>query len=291
MIRDLLASERPTLSYEVYPPRTADSEQTLWSTLESLASTRPDFVSITYGASGSTRTASQNVVHRVGHTLGVPALAHLTCVDQSVAEITTVIECFLEDGVRDFLALRGDPPKGVADWTPHPEGLLYASQLVTLIREVGHANGIDNLSIGVTAFPAAPGASMDTGLEVLRLKQEAGADFAVTQLFYEAAQYTHLLERAKDAGIGLPVLPGIIPLTTAKRARRMEQLTGVPSPADVLAALDAAADDDEAREIGVAAAAGLSEQLLDAGAPGLHVYTFNTHTAAEMLVGRLPVGA
>src|SRR5690554_5229231 len=153
-IRELLATRTPTLSYELFPPRTPAAEETLAQTMDMLAATKPDFMSITYGASGSTRSTSREVVHRLAVAHTIPPLAHLTCVDQSRAELIAVIESYLADGVRDFLALRGDPPKGESDWRPHPDGLLYAYQLVALLREVAHAHGVDNLSIGVTAFPA-----------------------------------------------------------------------------------------------------------------------------------------
>ena len=153
-IRELLATQTPTLSYELFPPRTLAAESTLVQTMELLAATKPDFMSITYGASGTTRSSSREVVHRLALAHTIPPLAHLTCVDQSRAELIAVIEEYLADGVLDFLALRGDPPKGQTDWRPHPDGLLYAYQLVGLLREVAHAHGLDNLSVGVTAFPA-----------------------------------------------------------------------------------------------------------------------------------------
>lgn len=153
-IRDLLTAPAPTLSYELFPPRTPAAEDALWDTIARLAATRPDFASITYGASGSTRGTSRSVVERLAKSHTIAPLAHLTCVDQSRAQVVEVIEEFLAEGVRDFLALRGDPPAGYTDWQPHPDGLLYASELVALIRDVAHAHGIGNLSVGVTAFPA-----------------------------------------------------------------------------------------------------------------------------------------
>ena len=287
-IRDLLTRPTPTLSYELFPPRTPAAEDALWETVARLADTRPDFASITYGASGSTRTSSRDVVRRLAETHTIPPLAHLTCVDASKAEIVAVIEEFLAEGVRDFLALRGDPPKGEADWRPHPDGLLYASELVSLIRDVADAHALshEELSIGVTAFPAAHANEQwrEQGLTVLAAKQEAGADFAVTQVFYRVEQYLALVEDAKAAGISIPILPGIIPLVDSGRATRLEQLTGVPAPQELVTALAAAEDEDSARAAGVGHAAILARELLDAGAPGIHVYTFNRHQAALELV-------
>jgi methylenetetrahydrofolate reductase (NADPH) len=288
-IRELLASKRPTLSYELFPPRTPASEATLAETMELLAATQPDFMSITYGASGSTRTTSREVVHRLAVAHTIPPLAHLTCVDQSRHELVEIIETYLADGVRDFLALRGDPPTGQTDWRPHPEGLLYAHELVGLLREVAHGNGVHNLSVGVTAFPAQHAQEQwrELGLEVLRAKQDAGADFAITQVFYDVEHYRSLVTDADAIGIGLPVIPEIMPLVSATRSLRAQQLTGVPTPAELHAGLEAAETDEAARAIGVEHAARLSAQLVDAGAPGIHIITFNRHEAALELVTRL----
>jgi methylenetetrahydrofolate reductase (NADPH) len=291
-IRDLLNASAPTLSYELFPPRSDASAEALWKTIALLAETNPDFASITYGASGATRHSSRGVVQRLAIEHTIPPLAHLTCVDQSRAEVTGVIEEFMAEGVRDFLALRGDPPDGEPNWRQHPDGLMYAYQLVELIREVARTHGNDNVSVGVTAFPAAHASEQwrQQGLDVLKAKQDAGADFAVTQVFYDAEQWRALDRDAKAEGIGLPILPGIIPLLNAARANRLAQLTGVAAPAALVTALDTAADASVARVVGVTAAADLANELLESGAPGVHVYTFNKHEAALALVERLALG-
>lgn len=288
-IRDLLAQRRPTLSFELFPPRTPAAQATLEDTLRLLAATGPDFMSITYGASGTTRGTSREVVQHLAELCSVPPLAHLTCVDQSRAELTEVIEAYLEQGVRDFLALRGDPPRGQADWRPHPEGLLYAHELVTLLREVAHAHGVDDLSVGVTAFPAQHAIERyrELGLEVLRSKQAAGADFAITQVFYQVDHYTALVEDAAAVGVDMPIIPEVMPLVSARRATRAQELTGVETPADLRMALEAAEDDATARAAGVAHAAALSRGLVEAGAPGIHIITFNQSAAALELVEAL----
>lgn len=287
-IRDLFGVGLPTLSYELFPPRSPAAEQQLSATMSLLAATGPDFMSITYGASGSTRGTSRGVVHNLAVAHTIPPLAHLTCVDQSRADLVTVIEEYLADGVRDFLALRGDPPKGQVNWRPHPEGLLYASQLVELLREVAAAHGVD-ICIGVTAFPAQHAVEQwrQQGLDVLKAKQDAGADFAITQVFYEVDHYTDLVRDAAAQGIGLPIVPEVMPLVSARRAYRAAELTGVPTPEELVLALEAAADDDEALAAGVAHASRLSQNLLDAGAPGIHIITFNRHEAALALVDAL----
>ena len=290
-IRELLRAHAPTLSYELFPPRSPAADETLTETMRILADTEPDFISITYGASGSTRSTSRTVVQRLAESHTIPPLAHLTCVDQSRAELTGVIEEYLAEGVRDFLALRGDPPQGQADWRPHPDGLLYASELVTLLREVASAHGIGDLSIGVTAFPSQHVMPQwrQQGLDILRAKQDAGADFAITQVFYEVAQYTRLVADAQAEGIALPIIPEVMPLVSATRAHRAAQLTGVETPEALIADLEAAEDDAAGRAAGVAHAATLSRDLLDAGAPGIHVITFNKHEAAMELVSQLPL--
>lgn len=284
----MLDAAHPTLSFELFPPRTPDAQDALWDTIARLAMVRPDFASITYGASGTTRTSSRDVVRRLAETHTIRPLAHLTCVDQSRDEVVAVIDEFLDEDVRDFLALRGDPPRGQEQWSPHPQGLRFASELVALIREVARGRGIADadLSVGVTAFPATHAAEGPDGqgLAVLRAKEEAGADFAVTQVFYDADQYLRLADDAKAAGIGLPILPGIIPLVSAPRAARLEQLTGVAAPPALVAELAETPDADAARAIGVGHAARLARRLTDAGAPGVHVYTFNRHEAALDLV-------
>lgn len=287
-IRDLLASQHTTLSYELFPPRSPAAEATLEATMEVLASTRPDFVSITYGASGSTRSTSRGVVQRLAEAHTIPPLAHLTCVDQSRAELVAVIEEYLGEGVQDFLALRGDPPKGQVDWSPHPDGLLYASELVALLREVASAHGID-ISVGVTAFPAQHALDQwrQQGLDVLRAKQDAGADFAITQVFYEVPHYEALVFDAAAQGIGMPIVPEVMPLVSARRAYRAAELTGVPTPNELIAQLEAAEDDSAALAAGVDHAARLSHDLVDAGAPGIHIITFNKHDAALALVEAL----
>ncbi len=259
--------------------------------MRAIVDTRPDFISITYGASGSTQGASRSVVQRVAQEHGVPPLAHLTCVEQSRDDLRAVIEGYLEDGVTDFLALRGDPPQGQAGWRPHPDGLMYASDLVVFLRETAAAHGVHDLSIGVAAFPAQHAVERfrQPAIDVLRAKQAAGADYAITQVFYDVAHYTGLVEEGRAQGVTLPIIPEVMPLVSAQRARRASQITDVRTPDALVAALDAAATDDEARATGVEHATRLARDLLDAGAPGIHVITFNRHDAAVELVERLPL--
>ncbi|WP_084128513.1 methylenetetrahydrofolate reductase [Demequina sp. NBRC 110055] len=288
-IRERLRGQEPTLSFELFPPRSPAAEEVLGRTMRAIVERRPDFISITYGASGSTQGASRSVVQTVAQQHNVPPLAHLTCVNQSRDDLRAVIEGYLEDGVKDFLALRGDPPQGQTGWRPHPDGLVYASDLVRYLRDIAAAHGIDDLCVGVAAFPSqhAIPRFRQTALDVLKAKQDAGADFAITQVFYDAAEYTGLVAEAAKQGIGIPIIPEVMPLVSAQRAVRAAHVTGVSTPQDLIASLESAGSDADAHARGVDYAARLSGQLLEEGAPGIHIITFNRHDAALDLVNRL----
>ena len=297
--RLLTGGTRPTVSFELFPPRTPASAESLLRTVDALAGTGPDFLSVTYGASGSTRETSRELVRHVLSSTPVPVVAHLTCVGASRAQVIETATEFLDVGVRSFLALRGDPPAGQPDWRPHPDGLARACDLVELLQVVDRCHrarrGVlapvdeEPLSVAVAAFPAAqrPGCGA-RDIDVLLAKQRAGADFAITQVFYEADDYVGLVDRARAAGVTMPLVPGVIPLTDPARLLRLEQLTGVPVPRALLARLESAADGGRAavHAEGIRASVELVRRVLDAGAPGLHVYTFNKHHAAlDLLEG------
>lgn len=288
---DRLVRGGPTVSFELYPPRSEASAATLRTTIEHLAGARPDFFSVTYGASGSSRESSRDVVRHVLDSTDVPVVAHLTCLGSPPDEVRGVAEQLVHLGVRDFLALRGDPPAGEPEWTPDPHGLQRASQLVALLRGLsGDLPDHDRLSIAVAANPTAlhpspadphrPDASSCGDLLALRAKQDAGADHAITQVFFDPEDYVRYVDTARAAGIDLPLLPGVVPLTDPRRLRRLEEVSGVAVPTRVLAALEAE-DDDAARvAAGRALGAELAAAVLAAGAPGLHLYTFNQHRAS-----------
>lgn len=293
------APVRPTVSFELYPPRTPKGEASLARTVDALAGAQPDFFSITYGASGSTRQTSRDLIRRILRETEVTPIAHLTCVGASEEDLAEVVSGLLDEGVRDFLALRGDPPEGHADWNPHPNGLSRASQLVTLLRRLESERYAAHeradrppLSISVAAYPGgefdASGAPVvdDNDVAALLEKQHAGADFAITQLFFDTGNYSELVRRAREAGVHIPILPGIIPLTDPARLKRVSGLTGVPVPSALLDLLEGAADPAEAYERGLRASVDLVNEVLAAGAPGVHLYTFNTSRAAlDLLSG------
>lgn len=291
--------DRPTVSFELYPPRNPDAAPKLWATIQQLESARPDFVSVTYGASGKTRQTTRALVRRLLRETSLNPIAHLTCVGTSKAETTTIVEEFLDEGVRSFLALRGDPPADAADWHPHPEGLHTASELVELLREIeGRRCAVSPaqavratvrpLSVAVAAFPRgnhATGGTRAQDVASLLAKQQAGADFAISQLFFDADSYLALVAEAREAGVTIPIIPGIIPTTDPARLLRVQDLTGVPVPRDLLDLLGTD-DDAERHRRGIRASVDLVNQVLDGGAPGVHVYTFNQHHAAlDLLEG------
>lgn len=288
-IRDLLASGRRSFSFEFFPPRDDEGEAVLWSTIRRLEGLAPSFVSVTYGAGGTTRDRTARITAEVVSRTTLTALAHLTCVGASRAELRGVVGQFVAGGVRNVLALRGDPPGGIgAPWTPHPGGLDHAVELVELLRELG------DFSIGVAAstqpHPESSGLAQDA--RVLAEKARAGADFAVTQLFFEVGEYVELVERAAAHGCTIPIIPGLMPITRAGQVERFAQMSGVPVPTWLVERIAKVEDDPAAvRAVGLEAATRLAQQLLDAGAPGLHTYTLNRSAAAMEIfdgLGLLP---
>jgi len=299
---DLVDTLGPTLSFELYPPRSEPAMDALWRTIPQLTQAAPDFLSITYGASGSSRETSRAVVRRVLAETDILPVAHLTCIGSPREEVRRVAEEFLADGVRDFLALRGDPPAGVIDWTPHPRGLQTAAELVALLREMD-----ETIGIAAAATPSAvvgtplpdgrlPQAPLPGDLLALLAKQAAGAQYAITQVFFEVETYVRYLAVARAAGVHLPLLPGLVPLDDPARLRRLQEISGVPVPAWILEVLEAEVDEERRRAAGAAMGAELAQQVIAAGAPGLHLYTFNQHRASLALLERAaltrrPVGA
>lgn len=280
------------LSYELFPPRNETASASLWDTIRELEGTNPDYVSVTYGANGSNRDTAVDLLNRLMTESTLRPLAHLTCVGNSAAELAGIIAELLDHGVRGILALRGDLPTKPAD-APGAGSLRYAQDLIELIRHVEQQRSAllcaGRVAIGVAAYPAKhpESPSIEHDLEVLLAKQRSGADFAITQVFFHADQYRELVTRARRAGVTIPLIPGVMPLTSLRRVRRLGELTGVePAPA-LLDALGRTTGPAEARRIGVAATVDLARAALDAGAPGIHLYTFNEHAAALDVLDRL----
>jgi len=287
-VREQLAAPGPHFSVEFYPPRSDDEESLLWSTIRALESRRPAFVSVTYGAGGSHRDRTIRVTEQIAaHTTLLP-VAHLTAVGHTVAELRQIIGAYADAGVHNILALRGDPPGSDphAPWIATPAGLTHADELVRLTRSLG------DFCVGVAAYPTKHPQSKDRAADIRHLagKVAAGADFVVTQMLFSATDYAALVERARAAGVDVPIIPGIMPVTSSARLARICQLSGQPVPAQLAAQLAAAADPAAAREVGVQHALAMCRDLLAMGAPSLHFYTFNRSTLTLTLLDELGIG-
>ncbi|NSX37961.1 methylenetetrahydrofolate reductase [Pseudarthrobacter oxydans] len=279
------------LSYELFPPRSPAAAETLWTTIRELETTAPDYVSVTYGASGSNRDTAVELINRLLLETTLRPLAHLTCVGNTPQELAGIIGELLDTGVRGILALRGDLPKDGA--APVAGSLRYAQDLIELIRRVEQRRSAllcaGKIAVGVAAYPTrhpeSPSEAHD--VEVLLAKQRSGADFAITQVFFHTDQYADLLTRARRAGVTIPIIPGVMPLTSLRRVRRLGELTGVEPAPELLERLASADSDLERLRIGVDATVDLANAALQAGAPGIHIYTFNEHQSALELLDKL----
>jgi methylenetetrahydrofolate reductase (NADPH) len=277
---------RTSYSFEFFPPKDVEGEDRLWAAIEGLKSIAPDFVSVTYGAGGSTRDRSIRIAQEITKRTGISTVAHLTCVGSTRDELIAILHSYKEAGIKSILALRGDPTGGPsAPWTPTPGGFNHADELVQLADEFG------GFTIGVAAFPDGHPASkgdFEKDIDVLIRKEELGATFATTQFFFEAERYTRLVEALADRGSKLVIIPGILPVTNVKLLHRMAELGGTPIPSQIAQAFAKVENDPQAvRELGVEIASSLCQELLAAGAPGLHFYTMNSSTATQEIYRKL----
>jgi methylenetetrahydrofolate reductase (NADPH) len=289
-IRELLAGGDRSYSFEFFPPKNDQGERALWRALRELETLAPTFVSVTYGAGGSTRDRTVRITGRIAADTTLTPVAHLTCVGHSRAELRSVVGAYADAGVGNVLALRGDPEGGPGQpWVAHPDGLDHADELVELVC------GLGDFCVGVAAFPEGhPEATdLEADARYLARKARVGADFAITQFFFDADDYFTLVERASRHGCDIPVIPGIMPVTNVRQIQRFATLSGAEFPTDLADRLHAVEDDPAAvRAIGVEVATELCDRLLTGGAPGLHFYTLNRSTATrEIYANLVGVGA
>ena len=283
-ISEILKRVCPAFSFEFFPPKDDDGFDKLFQTIDQLKRWNPAFVSMTYGAGGSTRAKTIDLVGRIKDEIGLESMAHLTCVGHSTDEIRLVLEDLKDRGVDNVLALRGDPPLGRTDFVKPQNGFGYASELVEFIRE--------NFSfcIGVAGYPEGHVECPDKllGLEHLKRKVEAGTDFIVTQLFFDNRFYFDFVDRLRGMGIDVPIIPGIMPILSLNQIKRFTKMCGATIPDDLISRLESAQDDPEAvRRIGIKHATVQCEKLLLEGAPGIHFYTLNRSRATLSVLEQL----
>lgn len=286
---DLIRSGNRSFSFEFFPPKDEAGEEQLWNAIRALEGYHPTFVSVTYGAGGSSRDKTVAITGRIARETSLIPMAHLTCIGHTREELEGILDQYAAAGVCHVMALRGDPPAGPrAEWTPTEGGLNYAVELVEMARSRG------DFRVGVAAFPEGHpnAASLDADADILVAKAKAGAEFAVTQMFFKAADYFDLVDRVRDRGVDIPIMPGIMPILNLNAIQRQGELIGSKVPDEIVKRLNAHEGDKAAvRAEGIKIAAELCDELLAGGAPGLHFYTLNRSKATLEIFEQLGVAA
>jgi methylenetetrahydrofolate reductase (NADPH) len=287
-IRNRLNPSNPCFSFEFFPPKTDEGVTHLYQTLEDLAPLEPGFVSVTYGAGGSTRSRTVELVKRIKQTTGIEAMAHLTCVGHTQDELKEILDELSAARMENVLALRGDPPKGQTQFVAVPGGFRYATELVEFIQKQGYG-----FCVGGACYPEGhiDTPSREDDLAHLKAKVDAGLEFVVTQLFFDNAFYFDFVERARRRGINVPIVPGIMPITNFEQVNRIVRMCGVTVPMRLSLAMEQVKDNPEAvSQLGVAHATVQCVELLRRGVPGIHFYTLNRSPATRMIVSALKSG-
>ena len=284
-LAEIYTRDEKVLSFEFFPPKKEEDLPRTFSLIERLGEYRPHFMTVTYGAGGGTRSLTRKMVDHIRNQLHVPAVAHLTCVNHSVAEIDEILTKLSDKGVKNILALRGDAPKGASKFEAHPDGFSCARDLAAHITKRG------GFHVAVAGYPEPhqDAKSPEDDIRYLKEKVDAGAELVITQLFLKPEMYFEFLEKTTKAGINVPIVPGVMPIRSQKQLERFTSLCGATIPDDLRAALSKVSEDD-VREFGIDWAVEISQVLLKGGAPGIHLYTLNTSLQSGPVVERLGLG-
>ncbi len=282
-IGDIIKARGSSLSFEFFPPKDAAAEDRLFRTITNLKGYQPTFVSVTYGAGGGTLCNTRKVIMRIKEETSLIPMPHLTCVEQSHKDLDNILKDYKKNGIENVLALRGDPPKGTDKFVTHPDGYCYAIDLIRLVVEVG------GYSIAVAVYPEGHTEAPDLETDMYYTKQKinAGADFAITQMFFDNRFFYNFMERAGKAGITIPVLPGIMPITDIEKIKRFGKMTGATLPKSIVEPMEKAASPEEARKLGIEFATRQCEDLRQNGVKYLHFYTLNQSQAVTEIVDNL----
>ena len=283
-IPEILEGPEPCFSFEFFPPKTEEGYEALFESVADLNRLDPGYVSVTYGAAGSTRDGTVDVTTRIKRDYGIETMAHLSCVGETIEGLETILGRFRSAGIENVLALRGDPPRGERDFTPPPGGLRSSAELAAFIRERG------NWGIGASCFPEVhpEASSPEADIAFLREKVEAGAEFLISQLFFDNAVYFDWLEQVRAAGIEVPIIPGILPVISRAGLHRFCSVCEARIPAALDRQLEALDGDEEAeRAFGIAYATRQCEELLAAGVPGIHFFVLNRAVSVKAILGAL----
>jgi methylenetetrahydrofolate reductase (NADPH) len=283
--------DKPAISFELFPPKTDAAMDNLRQIMPELTRLRPDFMTVTYGALGSTQERTLEIASSIQNQYTLPTACHLTCVGSSRADLDNILDQIHGTGIRNIVALRGDPPKGETQFVPSPDGLGHANELVSHIRAREEQGKIGPMGIAVAGYPEKHVEALDfkTDLANLKRKVDAGADCVITQLFYDNRHYFNFVKAARDLGIGVPIIPGLLPILSAKQVMRITSMCGSCLPPELQRELEVVGDDPaKSEEIGVKRCIAQATELLEKGAPGIHFYVLNKSSHMIRIMDKIP---